>query len=511
MLTRSKKINLNNHMYNLLLLMLISIPALTIRLEAYPKVWFDEGYKLNAAYTLATEHVYGTQSVEGLHPFDPLISTGPADIVPIALSFALFGAGVLQARLVIVLYAILALVSLYFIAEYLYGPVRALIFSLVVLAAPSIQGINFAMLGRQVLGEIPALAFILLGLWMAFISWETRKVRFSVISGFAMGLGLLSKNQVAFALLPAISLLIAVAAVRYRQLFWLLSISLSLILSVQLGWAILGYMYTPEIIREENYLLLRESVQIHVLTGLFGSTLTTQGIFITLFMVFGAMAAAFRLWFFNPNKGSNKSLAEAMLVIFVFFSAIWYALFSIGWPRYTFFGMVFAWLFVGQFTWEVIKFTSTKIATLNANNRKMAMTSGVVSLSVLALFTSIYPISQAAGGNSLREVGEYIRENIDDQDLIETWEYELVSTSGHVMIHHPHQRYILQAIRQYFHEQQSFDLKYNLMIARPQYLITGPFSDWTSIYDPLTISEYFEEVSTIGPYRVYQRTDSLDN
>ncbi len=496
---------MKNRWLNYLILIFLGLAGLTVRIDVYPPIWFDEGYKLNAAYTLATEGVFGTHTSSGLHPFDPLISSGPADIGAIALSFKLFGAGIAQARLVIVLYALLALASLYRIAEYLYGPSLALFACLLVLAAPPIQGVSFLMLGRQVLGEIPALALILFGLWMWFLSWEKHNIGFAAVSGLAIGLGLLSKNQLAFALLPAMGIIAFVRFLKKPRLFWIMSMPILLALAVQAGWTAVGWILTPDSIRGENYLLLKESIQIHVLTDLYGSNLTIQAIAMVQIMLFGSIAASIRLWFFTPVKDKNQSWAEALLVLIVIFTTIWFAWFSIGWPRYTFFGLVISWLFIGKVSWDTLKFINNKITKLNEGTRNSAVTMGIASLAVVALATNIYPVVQSGGEDPTKATVEYIQENIPEQELIETWEWELGPLSGHMKIHHPHQNYIFEAIRQTFHERKPFQLIYDPLQADPQYLITGPFSDWTRIYDTSLISEYFEEIAVIGPYRIYQR------
>lgn len=92
-----------------LLLLAVSLPALILRLGTYPATWFDEGYFTHVARSLAKRGIYGTYTTSADVPFDLTISTGPPTIVPVALSFALFGEGLHQARIVIVLYTLLAL------------------------------------------------------------------------------------------------------------------------------------------------------------------------------------------------------------------------------------------------------------------------------------------------------------------------------------------------------------------------------------------------------------------
>jgi hypothetical protein len=79
-----------------LLLLAVSVPCLTVNLVHHPALWFDEGYKINAAWTFAEHGVYGTETVSGPLPFDAGISAGPMVILPLALVFEIVGVGILR-------------------------------------------------------------------------------------------------------------------------------------------------------------------------------------------------------------------------------------------------------------------------------------------------------------------------------------------------------------------------------------------------------------------------------
>src|SRR5438552_7867029 len=125
-------------------------PLLLWRLDTYPPAWFDEGFRTNGARTFAERGVYGTYSVGGYRPFDPGLSSGPVDILSIALSFRVLGTGMLQARLAILPFTLIAIACLYAIAAMLYGRRAALFSVLLLIAAPPLEGISFLLLGRQV-------------------------------------------------------------------------------------------------------------------------------------------------------------------------------------------------------------------------------------------------------------------------------------------------------------------------------------------------------------------------
>jgi len=142
---------------------------LLFRLGSRPPAWLDEGISTHAARLLIEKGVYGTQTTDGIVPFDTgVLTTGPTVVLPIALSFALFGVGMMQARAVSVVYTLLALRSLYALSERLYGRRAAAFVVLILIAAPPVQGASLLLIGRQVLGEPAALAWIALGFWLWF-------------------------------------------------------------------------------------------------------------------------------------------------------------------------------------------------------------------------------------------------------------------------------------------------------------------------------------------------------
>jgi len=129
-----------------------ALALLLFRLGAYPPVWLDEGFSTHAARVLAEFGVYGTYTTDGLVPYNAgVLTTGPTVIVPVALSFLLLGVGVVQARLVIVGYTLLlALGGLYALARCVYGRRAASVVILTLLAAPSVQGVSFLLIGQVV-------------------------------------------------------------------------------------------------------------------------------------------------------------------------------------------------------------------------------------------------------------------------------------------------------------------------------------------------------------------------
>src|SRR4029079_13819643 len=91
------------------------------------RTWFDEGSHLHVPKTLVQHGVYADISSEGYRYYGPTIGVAPTLMLPIALSFKLFGIGLLQGRLLIVAYLFVALVAFYALARRLHGSLIGLL------------------------------------------------------------------------------------------------------------------------------------------------------------------------------------------------------------------------------------------------------------------------------------------------------------------------------------------------------------------------------------------------
>ena len=90
-------------------------------LTDYPLTWYDEGSHLHVPKTLLRFGEYADYSSEGYRYYGPTIGVGPTVLLPVAGVFKIFGAGLAQARLVIVIYLLATIVVFYRLADQLGG------------------------------------------------------------------------------------------------------------------------------------------------------------------------------------------------------------------------------------------------------------------------------------------------------------------------------------------------------------------------------------------------------
>lgn len=505
----SKFISERLPLWHWLCLALVCVPVLLFRLDTYPALWFDEGYKLNAVRTLAERSVYGTYTVSGFIPFDPGTSSGPLDTGAMAISARLFGMGIVQTRLVSVLFTLVTVYSLYAIAVYLWGK-QAALFSLLFLAAfPIISDTGFLHVGRQVLSEPTQLATMVFGFYLAFRAIESRSFWRSLMAGIIMGTGILTKTQVAIGLVPA---LVAVGVIRgwfekHDRRGWaiLLAPATGIVL-VYVSWSLFAAASTPPEIRTQNSALLMDAVRSNLLTDMFGSGINSAAALVNTFILLGAGSAFYRVMRARSQRFgqtarpaallTDRQWAEITLAGFALFLSIWHVWLSIGWPRYAYAGLVIALFLLGRTLWGAYQ----RFSFWERGYR-----TAIILLALMALASNLLPILREPPATDVQDAAAYIAQNIPSDAVIETWEWELDALSGHWQMHHPPQQYLFLAIRQ-FARDLPFALGYNPLAGDPDYIVLGRMSDWTNLYSDTVIRQHFTPVASFGIYRIYRRT-----
>jgi 4-amino-4-deoxy-L-arabinose transferase-like glycosyltransferase len=176
-----------------------------VNLPYAPRTWFDEGSHLHVPETLIRYGVYADISSEGFRYFGPTIGVGPTVMIPIALVFRLVGIDLLAARLVIVVYLLAALWIFYRLAHRLHGKSLALLTVLLLIASRTRGFEGMIEYGRQVLGEVPGLAWLGVGLlaYTSAVLHPDHRRRNALLAGIGFGLALITKNQFALVVAPS--------------------------------------------------------------------------------------------------------------------------------------------------------------------------------------------------------------------------------------------------------------------------------------------------------------------
>ncbi len=187
----------------LLFVFAYSIPTLTTK----PAYWYDEGINVELARNFADfgklDLVVAPNTFSGKGA--TVGSTGYPITVPLAGFFKLFGFGLEQARMYMLLWMSVLIAVFFFIALKLWGARVAYGGILLIATFAPFYG-N----GRSVMGEIPGFLFFLL----SFLSFERRK---PCLAGIFLGLAVVSKPSVFVFLLPAFALLVFCGAPGWKK------------------------------------------------------------------------------------------------------------------------------------------------------------------------------------------------------------------------------------------------------------------------------------------------------
>lgn len=172
--------------------------ASTYKLSEAPGIWYDEGFYTQIAMNVASFGRQYLQTAPQHYAATTYISVGYPLIFPVALSYKLFGAGVLQGRAVMVLFICVLAVASYFLTASLFGKKDAA-WSLAILA-------TFAMLygdGKSVLGEVPGLFFCIAALWVLRRLEKRMYADWQLYAWLGLAAGLCAATKPSFILLLA--------------------------------------------------------------------------------------------------------------------------------------------------------------------------------------------------------------------------------------------------------------------------------------------------------------------
>ena len=503
----------------LITVLIITISVLSI--STVPPLWWDEGWNLALARNWVVSDHYG-QLLAGAPRSAGLSGSFPI-ITPLALSFNILGVGIWQARIVGVLFMVGAYLWMASLAGRLYTPRVGLVTMLVLTLAPIADELQPLLIGRQVLGEMPMMFFLLTGYGFLYMALE-RRPAYILAAALSWGIAFRTKAQVPPFLLVSILIPLGISLLkRSWRIAGLLIISLFglWITQIGVGWAkgfILGDLLIPEEAVLGLYqvtalvfdLEVRRTALQHVLS--FGlPTLLGLG---------------FAGWEVLPVLQRDQSLAPEKVVKTALLSLVgswigWYLLLGMMWIRYlfpsVFIGSLFAAAVLGSWTDNFdfrATFQNLKTGFWRDENRTKSQYSwirplagllltvwlGVAFLSTIVILVLSF---MTAGAERPDLAAEYLNNNIPTTALIETYDSELLFL-GTGLFHYPPDEIHVQLIRREFIDAGTI-LDYDPLAADPDFLVVGPFSRRYRLYDPVLKTGQFELVAEVPGYEIYQR------
>lgn len=469
-------------------------------LATYPAPWFDEGWYLHIARNLAIYGQYATLSSEGFRYDDTALAVAPTLYLPIALVFRWVGVGLVQARLIMVAYLLLATVMFYLVARAAGNYVIAVIATYLFLTHMEDDLFTSTIyLGRQVMGEVPALCFFLAGCLLWFRALTVGRARYTTSVGFLFGLAVVTKLQFIFFIVPTLSLFVLLAhvqplrPVRKPAIEALVSSLVVIAAWYAVLWAVLGSQNLVNLVKG---LLVASSPQVRVFSiHTLGESI--KFILRSDFLVFGLPAVFYTLW--RAVRRGCSELRQLFLGAFILTGWSWYMLASVGWPRYAYPFLAISNVFTAHLFYDLGDFSSRGLHNTRA-----------VAVMLVMLFL---PLSQfrlvgrgllAPSDSGFQEFTAYIRQNVPQGHTIETWEWEVTFVDDVRLYHLPPTSLLNTLIQDVYGGGTYQPTDYDFRQFNPDYIVVGRFARWTGLYPRDFLERGCRRLAAIGEYELFE-------
>jgi 4-amino-4-deoxy-L-arabinose transferase-like glycosyltransferase len=495
--------------YGIFIILGVAAILAVINLPYAPRTWYDEGSHLHVPKTLVQDGVYADKSAEGYRFHGPTIGVGPTVMLPIAGVFKLFGIGLTQGRAVIAIYMLVALVAFFAFTQRFQGHTVALLAMALLIASRTRGYEGLIEYGRQVLGEVPGLAFMLLGLlaWVqALKSLERARqtnpsaqasLGLCIAAGLGLGLALLTKNQFVLIIPPALGLIALLDWRYYRAADWRFRLIPPIVACLCFGiLTFLQYQFLGAGTFMKTVEETRKAAGGAIFVFNMQATLRA-GFYLIRPDLYGGLllpALAYTIW--RARQKSAQGLIEAACALLVGLWLAWFVGASLGWPRYAFPAVALGAIGVARLLVDVFTLAFSRrhwLAYAVACYAFLAIT-GPLALTTLKVFQP---------DDSAQRFAAYLDTTIPKDSLIATWEQELGFLTEH-RYQYPPQSLLADAVQyQWF---GGTPVTYNWEADHPRYVIIGPFGDYTKVFSTPGLERDYQKREQIGPYSLFERT-----
>lgn len=467
----------------------------------YPAPWFDEGLNVSTAAMLAREGFYALPDSEGPRIMDPAIQTGPTVLVPIAVAFHLFGIGIVPARIVMILFAAIALVTYALAARKLVGNAAMMLAVVFLIVGTREDYTSFVFMSRQVLGEVPALAYALLGLliWLRTVEQPERRWTGLIFSGLAWGIAMVTKSQILLLLPVCLGTLMLLDLVYYHRAGMLAYIVPGVIM---VGCVAAWYATQIAIVGidqfRQNSEVLREGFSLHVVSINPSHWRNALGvIWRTGWWIWGAPGLLWGIW--QARQRNDHGFRHAVMLALPLVGLVWFSGLSVGWGRYAFYSVVLTPIWTAGLLvalWQHMPGFASNVA-------RRSVIGGLI---MVYIGVNVVPLARNLIGpqdHGYLAMQAYLNEAVPADAVIETWEWEMSLVSRQPM-HHPPTPIVNLVTAYIWSKREPVPAGiYDARQAQPRYILQGTFGAWTGIYDDVLKREA-DLVQRFGTYALYE-------
>jgi 4-amino-4-deoxy-L-arabinose transferase-like glycosyltransferase len=486
-------------------LLIITAALLVLKPAQVPPLWFDEGWDLSVARNWVETGQYA-QLLMGNPISASMLNTGLPAIAPIALSFHLFGVGIWQGRLSGGFFVLATLALLYYLARRLYNPqvaIGTLLVTLLMSAHPEIHPI---LIGRQGLGEMPLLFYILAG-YASFLSAWRKPGLFMPLAIVFWGLALMTKPLgVPFLLVSlVIPLIVTLLGRRWKSTALLASgLSGSLLVYGMLNWLQRRYIYGENLIPVPIPDLYSVTAIVPLVRVRWVALLVTMAFGLPTVLGLGYAARKFIRHRDFTGLDQGQEVVRMALLVLAGSWLTWYAALSVGWARYLFPPVFIGSLFVAAFLQRLLGGTPSLVAQ-RKGVRFADILLAVVLISAVApgSVRTLYEAYTRDGDASVVETASFLNTETPPGASVETYEGELLFLLNRPY-HYPPNQVQVQLNRRTFLG-QDVPIDYDPRVADPDYLVVGPHGRLWQLYEPVLNTGEFRLLQANKRYEIYQR------
>jgi len=475
----------------------------------YPRTWYDEGSHLHVPKTLVLRGVYADFSSDGFRYYGPTIGVGPTVLLPIAAVFKVAGIGLLQARLVMVLYLFAAIVMLWRLAGSLGGRRLAWVATALFVSSRGVGSLEY---GRQVLGEVPAFFFLGAGLLLWFKAWEQATWRRLAVVGVLLGLAVVTKTQFFVVLAPTLLFAWLANLLYYRAAPQRVFIVPGVLLGVCFAaWQVFVVVFLGPGAVSENLALYRAATAsaATVFSPALMKRSVTELLSVKVYLGWLLPALAYGVFLALPRRRDGQQWGVLFLLVVV--NLAWYAVASVSWIRYAFPALAVSSLFVARFFEDLTGGYEVDFRALRRGSDGLqALGLRAALLAVLAVMVAL-PLAQTAkqiiapGFNAPFAMAAYLTQRVPETTVIETWEPELAFLTNH-RYHFPPQQFLYQAVSHVWLGKTSPGETYRFVEDQaPDFVLVGEFARWVGMYSTATLARDYVTDNRTGAYELYVR------
>jgi 4-amino-4-deoxy-L-arabinose transferase-like glycosyltransferase len=484
----------------ILLLLLFIMTIVLTNLTSYPAIsGWDEGMYLSFAKNLANFGEYATNNGNTFERLLPAGGTGPTLIVPVALALSL-GGNLLAARLVIVAYFLIALAGAYILVKSI-GNSTAAMLSILVFLIAGYKSYDTIWLARQVLAEIPAMAFLLFGIWMWYKSWQNG-LKYLIAGSLLIGLSVITKNQLIWTLIPIFLLIYLIDRFYYRQLRWYHTIVPVLCIALAYGAWFLTSIWIVGSAELQTYMDAQKALTNATFLNVSLHRWVNNLKFIKESDQWIIILISIGYCIYKCRTRTLAGLTNLILPLFAIVSTLTFIILNIPWPRYLYLPLAFSALCTGLAIYDFALYLNKVLKT------KKALAFPVVILIIGSLIgpriiNDVNLIFTADDTNAIQFVN-LIDQKIPKNAKVFGWEWELYFYTDRELYHPPFILFPTMIDQVYNGRNNNPILQQPRIPADTDYLIIGPFASDTQVFTAELNKYQNKLIFNVGPYYLYK-------